>query len=811
MNHSQNLLLELLRSLEQDNIIYFPIRHHSPACAWHIQRLIQTEKPEAVLIEGPSDITELIPFILHSQSQSPFAIYTTYIEAQQKLEELSIPPRRFAGYYPFCDYSPEYVALQAGAKIAAHLQFIDLTFTAQTLNSQNTEQIRDLQQESYLQRSEYLAKLAQKTGCRNHDELWDHLFEANFLTLPTIEFMRHVATYCFMARQDSPPQLLEAEGTIARETAMAAAIQDVRSRIKGKILVVTGGFHTVVLPTLVQQPQPPDRQPIKAEESKTVLMRYSFEQLDALNGYAAGMPTPEYYQRIWEAVQNKKEIAEHPFLTVAHECLVETGIQTRSHPHMNGISTADAIAALEQSQRLAQFRGHPAPLREDLLDGVRSCFVKGAMDADGLQVMEFVTRLLRGDRIGDLPADVGVPPIVEDFRQQAMRFRLHIQSSVTKSVTLDLYRKVNHRRISRFLHTLSFLNVPFARVLSGPDFVKGQGLDRIQEIWEYRWVPLVESALIERSLYGSTLEEAVLHQLEVTIVQLEEEGRGRSATAAVSMLIQACQMGLQTYAPRILALIAEQINEDADFNSLIHAMNQLVLLWQSKEPLEAQKLETIPTLIVLIYQRACFLVPQAAHCQPEAAPAILNSFCTMRELLQTQPHLDSELFLSGLVNLLEQPEGNPVIVGGATGVLYSLGLLHRDRVVALAIGYLNGAERVAGALFMRGLLRTCREMAWTVSELLAAIDEQLAVWDEEDFLRILPDLRLAFADLTPRETDKIAAAVARLSGENDLGDLTHHQLTEKDLQLGLLLNQQLVKGLEADGLDQWFTIAVGEV
>ena len=45
------------------------------------------------------------------------------------------------------------------------------------------------------------------------------------------------------------------------------------------------------------------------------------------------------------------------------------------------LSTADEIAALQQARLLAALRGHPGPTREDLLDGVRSCFVKGAMDA----------------------------------------------------------------------------------------------------------------------------------------------------------------------------------------------------------------------------------------------------------------------------------------------------------------------------------------------------------------------------------------------------------------------------------------------
>ena len=313
-------LTELLQALSNNDLVFFPIRHHSPACAWHIQELIRTEKPTTVLVEGPSDMTKLIPFILQPLTKAPFAVYTTYIDKAKRLGELAeelptLAERRFAGYYPFCDYSPELVALKSGQEVGAVLEFIDLTFPEQILATKNlscqTEvKIRALQEEQYLNRSAYLAQLAKKTGCRDQDDLWDHLFEANFSTISTSKFRENVAAYCFMARQDSSPETLEADGTMARERAMASAIRQAQLENKGKILVITGGFHTVVLPFLVQE-TPTQRQPLNLspDESQTVLMRYSFEQLDAINGYGAGMPAPEFYQQFWTQIQAKNSNA----------------------------------------------------------------------------------------------------------------------------------------------------------------------------------------------------------------------------------------------------------------------------------------------------------------------------------------------------------------------------------------------------------------------------------------------------------------------------------------------------------------------
>ena len=61
-------------------VVYVPVRHHSPACAWHVDRLVRAIRPDAVLIEGPRDATHLIPLLTHEETRLPVAIYTTYVQ-----------------------------------------------------------------------------------------------------------------------------------------------------------------------------------------------------------------------------------------------------------------------------------------------------------------------------------------------------------------------------------------------------------------------------------------------------------------------------------------------------------------------------------------------------------------------------------------------------------------------------------------------------------------------------------------------------------------------------------------------------------
>src|SRR5258705_6745640 len=202
-----------LDALHGANRVYFPIRHHSPACAWHLARLIRELRPAAILVEGPASFTPLIPTILDPDTKPPIAVYTHFVDVSRKLYkpatgEPDLGPARFAAYYPFCDYSPELVALRVGEEIGARLSFIDLDYSDQILAERLVDEalikprIESLMEESHFQRSQYLNALAQRSGCRDFNEMWDHLFEANFESRPTETFTRELAGYCFFARHD---------------------------------------------------------------------------------------------------------------------------------------------------------------------------------------------------------------------------------------------------------------------------------------------------------------------------------------------------------------------------------------------------------------------------------------------------------------------------------------------------------------------------------------------------------------------------------------------------------------------------------
>ena len=492
--------------------------------------------------------------------------------------------------------------------------------------------VDSLASDPHLLHSAYVRSLARRLGCRDFNEVWDHLFE-NGDDVDVDVFIDRLAAYSALARFDYTAESLRRDGTTAREACMAAAVRDELAGNEaegrtGPVLVVTGGFHTVVLPDLVvQETARPTPLALTEDEAGTWLMRYSFDQLDALSGYASGMPSPAYYDRIWRAGPD----ADGGRL--AADVVVEIGRLARERNLPGVISTPDAIAAVQTARSLAALRGHRRPLREDVLDGVRSCFVKGEMGAEGQLLMRLVQYVLAGDRVGQVPPGTAVPPIVADFQAEARRCRLPIDSVERREIALDLYRNAAHRRTSRLLHRLDLLGPPFGVFLSGPDFVLGQGLDLMQEHWQVCWSPGTESALIEASVFGPTVEEAAAAKLRRQIAQLEDEGRGRSTAAAVSLLVRACRLGLHRQAAEVTPLIDVHIAGDPSFPSVVTGLSQLELLAHAREPLEAADLTAVPRLTVAAYQRACRLLNDAAGCPDEAVDATLGAMRTLREVL----------------------------------------------------------------------------------------------------------------------------------------------------------------------------------
>jgi hypothetical protein len=157
-----------------------------------------------------------------------------------------------------------------------------------------------------------------------------------------------------------------------------------------------------------------------------------------------------------------------------------------------------------------------------------------------------------------------------------------------------------------------------------------------------------------------------------------------------------------------------------------------------------------------------------------------------------------------MVDDLQTHHDAALVRGAATGLRYAAGRIDDAALGVTLDGHFRGLlpppEAVA---FLRGLLMTAREVAWQQPALVVILEALVREWSEAEFIAVLPELRLAFSAMTPKETDRIAEAVARLHGADDLGPLVHREIDEPTMQQHLAVSRALADVLASDGLTDW--------
>lgn len=791
----------LAARLVSDDVVVVPVRHHSPACARAVTAAFERYAPSHVLIEGPRSLTGFVDLLCHPEARYPLAVYAWSRPAGRA----TAPGEGHGGYYPFCDYSPELVAARLGHAAGVPVTFCDLEVGEQAAAADGAV----LPGAGSLQREEYahsgsLTALAERLGCRDHEDLWELLFEAG----PDDGLDAHLArmtAYCLLARHDSTDADLDREGTRQREAEMVWHVREAvaaREPGAGPVLVVVGGFHAVVLPDLLASPPARPVVDLGDVEAGQALVRYGFDRLDRLAGYASGMTSPGWHQRVWdEHLRGSTAVSARVDATLTTLLDLAADLRTgRGTP----VATPTLAAAHRHALLLAELRGHPAPLRSDLLDAVTTCLVQGDADVEGVVVATAARRVLTGDRVGRVPPGAGTPPLVRDTLARLRELRLDTGAVEPRTLTLDLYRSAPHRRTSRVLHGLALLGVPFAQHVAGPDFVRGTGLTRLQERWSYLWSPTTEGTLAEVSMLGSTLDEAVEARFAALVTEATQDGAAPPSGRAVALLAQGAVVGLHSRTAAVVGLVRDAVGAEPSFADAVHAAGALALLADGREAVESDRLGGLDGLVGHAYARSLYLGAQLQG-DEEHPDQVATALARLREVLASPRghELDAEPFWR-LVDRLRRRHDRALVRGAAAGLASTAGRLDVADLARDVAGHLSGSIDAHEAVgYVRGLFATARETVWQDSGVVAALDSRLVDWDQPTFLSTLPDLRLAFAGLTPRETDRVAGAVAALHGGEPPDLAVRRDVDASTVQTLAELSEQLGEALERDGLGSW--------
>jgi hypothetical protein len=305
-------------------------------------------------------------------------------------------------------------------------------------------------------------------------------------------------------------------------------------------------------------------------------------------------------------------------------------------------------------------------------------------------------------------------------------------------------------------------------------------------------------------MYGGTFPEAVATSLDQLITEATRDGRIPTSAEAAALLARTAVLGLHDRSPDVSALVRDALGHDPDFLSTARTAGSLALLVEGREPLEATRLTELPELLSAAYARAIFL---GRELQGEESPPLeaAEALSRLRELLASPAgiELDPDPYWA-MVEHLRNRHDVPLMRGAATGLAFAAGHIDAATVGRDVAGQLSGSVPPGEAVgFVRGLLLTAREATWQDTEVLPTLDERLRSWDDATFLAHLPELRLAFASLTPRETDRVAELVARLHGSAAIDTSVRRDVDEGRVAELLAVSVRVSELLRRDGLEGW--------
>lgn len=782
-------------------VLFFPVRHHSPACSYHLMRIISEYKPDCILVEGPENANDLIPLLTDPKAKPPMAFYYYYKDKQKLISE---EEEDFKCYYPFLSCSPEYNALMEARRLLIHSSFIDLPYGEILINTSENRGLRMGEDKSsynddyYLFRGDFFERLCEKTGLRSFDEFWEKYFEINGIYESSEDFVAKVMTYCHIIRQSTPLQEMREDGCLAREQYMAANIKKAKKKYS-RILVVTGGFHTPGLYDLLQEKgQEKDMKPIKVHAfSKDIqnayVMAYSLEAADALNGYGSGMQGPGFYDKVWQRLKERQNSTEKAplkdlYRDVAIDMLLKAA--NAATKHHCPVTMADISSAVNVFDGLANLRDKREPGLYELYDSVQSCFIKGELNASTDEPLKQLKILVTGDEVGSLGDNKILPPIVLDFYERCKSLGIKYESILPVDIELEIFKKKKHLETSRFFCSLEFLDLGFAHRIKGADIINNRDRSRTRESWRYRWTSSLMAGLYDHSIEGTTILEAAKS------IAYKRVMKERSCSQGAKLYVQCFLMGLDM-GESFDAHLKEIINEDSDFFSLGKGIYYFSMLLELRELYSCEGYDT-SEYMKNSYHKLIIMLPSMASIGEDREQEAMD-ICKTLSSIATEPVLIEErkLLTEAFESLLKKEKKNPALQGTVLGLLYGSNKKYKKAIDSALEGYLKGTLEIRkqGAKFLHGLFFAARDIALTGEDFITMTDKLISEMDMESFMEVLPELRLAFGYFTPGEIDNIAERVADINN-SDKESIKKNFRVDKEVYLfGSKLDREIMEEL----------------
>jgi hypothetical protein len=748
-----------------------------------VQHTIERLKPRFVLVEGPCDMNDRIDELLLGH-QMPVALFSY----RQNTDGTSR-----GTWTPFCEFSPELVAMQTARKVGSKPMWMDLPAWDDTFlgveNRFGSERMKH---------SDRLGDIADRLGFEDTDALWDHLFEQP-QSIEDLE--KGLIRYFDVLRADEPGGERDEPREAVMTRFIAAAARDCKQG--ESIVVVCGGYHKPALERQWNDSDPtwPDVPPVpEGTRVGSYFVPYSLRRLDSFAGYASGMPSPGFYQAVWEQGSEK-----------AAESMLFHAIQ-HLRKKQQRVSPADAIAASTLANGLRIMRAHKVLTRIDVLDGLAGALVKEALDAplpwtrrgtlmkhtDALLV-ELVSAF-SGDKYGVLAKGTPAPPLLDDTFAELARVDIEPKRGAQK-FTAKLTDPAGADR-SRVLHRIRVLGIPgFARTRA-PSLLRTK--TDLSEEWSVERQLETDPALIEAAVYGGSLVSAAGAKLE------ERCRDAQDVSVLADALFDAALCGIRTLTQRWLQEIGQRVAQEPNLGALGKAMHRLLPLWAGDVLYDMRGSAELGSVLSTCFDRALWLFEGIQGPQAELDEGHVFAVHAIRELIRHGPPDIAAMHArahSVCERRVADHEAPPALRGAALGLLWSTRPDEAGTDEQRAISALKASSRSTTiGDFLAGLFILAREEVLHSPALLGAIDNALSMMIKDDFMIALPAVRQAFSYFPPRERLTIAEGVlARFEAEGgkkiDPRELLHAPVDVGQVTRGIHIDKAAAELAKRYGLE----------
>ena len=515
------------------------IRHHGPGSARAVAAALAQWQPDAVLIEGPAEAEAVVHLAAEKDLVPPVALLAHAVDDPAK-----------AAFWPYAEFSPEWVAIRHAVDHDLPVRFIDLPagygFAPFTdADADADDHAADGAGPDELP-ADPLALLAEAAGHDDPERWWEDVVEHRAPGADALAPFAAVAEAMGALRAEG---LGESRRDQLREAHMRQQIRAARRAGHRRIAVVCGAFH---VPALETMPTVAHDRALLAGLPKKVRVDitwipWTHRRLSQATGYGAGVQSPGWYHHLFTAVGDPVP----RWLTRAAELL-----RAEDHP----VSSAHVIEAVRLAETLAVLRGRPLAGLTETLDAVRAVLCEGSDVA-----LELVReRLVVGDALGEVPDAAPAVPLQRDLARLQRSLRLK-PAAAPRDLDLDLRKDTDAAR-SRLLHRLRLLGVEWG--VPARSSVNSTGTFR--ESWRLCWQPEFAVRIAEAAQWGTTVEEAAVNKAVGT-------ARAAVELAELTGLVETCLLaGLSGALPAVMRVLADCAALDTDVAHLAGALPALV-------------------------------------------------------------------------------------------------------------------------------------------------------------------------------------------------------------------------------------------